>query len=121
MKEALQISKLAGAKITLIHVYWTGSTHVITDYQQNRFQAMRKKGARILEAGKKKAMAERVPVETLLLTGDPVDQISKTAKEGDFNLVVIGARGLSRMKRLLQGSVSCGVTRNVPSTVLVVR
>jgi len=121
LEEGLQIAKLAGGKITLIHVYWTGSIHIITPYQDHRFQAMRKKGERILADGKKRGKSEGVQVETLLLEGDIVDQIIKTAKDGDFDLVVAGARGLSRVKGLLMGSVSNGVTRNAPCSVLVAR
>ena len=52
---------------------------------------------------------------------DIVDQIIKTAKDGGFDLVVAGARGLSRVKGLLMGSVSNGVTRNALCSVLVAR
>ena len=38
-----------------------------------------------------------------------IDQIIKTAKEGCFDLVVIGARGLSKVEEIMLGSVSCGV------------
>ena len=74
-----------------------------------------------LSRWQKRIKAEGVQAETLLREGDIVDQIVKTAKDGNFNLVVVGARGLSRVKGLLMGSVSNGVTRNAPCPVLVVR
>jgi nucleotide-binding universal stress UspA family protein len=121
LEEALEIAKLVGGKITLVNVYWTGSSHIITQYQDYKFQTKRKKGESILEDCEKRAKAVGVHVDALLLAGDVVDQIVKTAKEGDFDLVVVGARGLSRVKGLLQGSVSCGVTSNAPCPVLVAR
>jgi nucleotide-binding universal stress UspA family protein len=121
LEEALQIAKLVNGEITLIHVYWTGSTHILTPTQDHRFEAKREKGARILADGEKRAKAKAVQVQTVLIDGDIVDQIIKTAKEGNFNLVVVGARGLSRVKGLLMGSISHGVTRNAPCPVLVVR
>ena len=82
---------------------------------------MRKHGEGILEDGKKKAEAEGVQVQTLLVDGHTVEEILKVAREGNFGLVVIGARGVSKIKELLMGSVSEGVTKLAPCPVLVVR
>ena len=84
-------------------------------------EAARKAGAGILADGKKKARTERVEVETLLKEGHPAEEILKTAKKGDFDLIVMGARGISRIRGILIGSVSDGVTRHAPCPVLVVK
>ena len=118
---AVQIAKKVGGKITLIHVY-SVATSAITPMQVSRYvQEMRKNGAAVLADGEKKAMAEGVQVEKLLLDGHAVEEILKTAREGSFNLVIVGARGMSRVKELLLGSVSEGVTRHAPCPVLVAR
>jgi nucleotide-binding universal stress UspA family protein len=121
LEAAVQIAKKVGGKITLIHVY-SVSPSAITPMQVYRYaQAMRKNGKAVLAEGKKKAKAEGVQVETLLLDGHTVEEILKTAREGNFNLIVIGARGMGRMKELLMGSVSDGVTKHAPCPVLVIR
>jgi nucleotide-binding universal stress UspA family protein len=84
-------------------------------------QAIRKQGEIVLAEGEKRANAEGVQVEKLLVMGHAVEEILKTAKKGNFNLVVIGARGMSKIKELLMGSVSDGVTKHAPCPVLVVR
>ena len=84
-------------------------------------QAMRKHGEGILEDGKKKAAAEGVKAKTILVDGHTVKEILKVASEGNFNLIVIGARGMSNIKELLMGSVSDGVVKHAPCNVLVVR
>lgn len=71
--------------------------------------------------GEKKAKAEGVQVETLLREGHTVDEILKTCRDGGFDSIVIGARGLSTIKELLLGSVSHGVTSHAPCPVLVVK
>jgi len=43
------------------------------------------------------------------------------AAAADADLVVVGARGLGALKRLLLGSVSEGVLRNAERSVLIVR
>jgi len=49
------------------------------------------------------------------------EEILKKAREGNFDLIVIGARGISKMKEILIGSVSHGVTTHAPCPVLVVK
>jgi nucleotide-binding universal stress UspA family protein len=119
--KAIQIAKKIGGEITLIHVY-SVSPLAITPMQVIKYvQAMRKHGNGILKDGKKKAKAEGVQALTLLVDGHAVEEILKAAKEGNFSLIVIGARGVSKIKELLMGSVSDGVTKLAPCSVLVVR
>jgi len=62
-----------------------------------------------------------VKAELLLRTGDPADEIIQAAKEGGFDLIVVGHRGLSTVKAFLMGSVSNRVVAHAPCSVLVVR
>ena len=71
---------------------------------------IRKSGVSILAEGEKIAKVEGIQVETLLKEGHIVEEILKKAREGNFDLIVIGARGISKMKEFLIGSVSHGVT-----------
>jgi len=57
----------------------------------------------------------------LLIEGHAVEQIVKVCRENKFDLIVMGARGLSRIKEMLLGSVSDGVTRHAYCPVLVVK
>lgn len=75
----------------------------------------------ILNDGQRLVQADGIPVSTLLLEGNIVDQIVKTAKDGNFDLIVVGARGLSKFEELLLGSVSHGVAEKAPCPVIVTR
>jgi nucleotide-binding universal stress UspA family protein len=121
MQEAMRIAKLVEGKITLMHVFSIGTSFIKTSTQNYYYDLVRKKGRRILTDGMKKAETEGCKVETLLVEGDAVEKIVKTARECDFDLIVMGARGLSKIKGLLLGSVSEGVIRNAPCPVLVTR
>jgi nucleotide-binding universal stress UspA family protein len=59
-------------------------------------------------------------VESLSKVGHPVESIVETAEEPGVELVVMGARGLGPLDRLLVGSVSDGVLRRVDRPVLIV-
>ncbi|MGC8837825.1 MAG: universal stress protein [Anaerolineae bacterium] len=62
-----------------------------------------------------------VKANLLLRVGDPADEIVRAAKEGGFDLIVVGHRGLSPAKALLLGSVSNHVASHAPCSVLIVR
>jgi nucleotide-binding universal stress UspA family protein len=60
-------------------------------------------------------------IETEVVIGNPKEEIARTAREWGADLVVLGARGLGRIKRFLLGSVSLAVARHVACPVLVVK
>jgi nucleotide-binding universal stress UspA family protein len=53
--------------------------------------------------------------------GDPAKTIERIAADRNVDAVVIGARGLNALERVLQGSVSEHVATHAPTTVIVAR
>ena len=121
LENAVQIAKRFNGKITLIHMYaitvFKLTPSQLTDY----VLALRKAGESILEEGEKKVYAEGVQVDTHLEEGHVVEGIVKAAKDGDFDLIVMGARGISKLKEFLLGSISHGVILHAPCPVMVVK
>ena len=60
-------------------------------------------------------------VETDVVVGDPRAEIVRLADVWRADLIVLGARGLGRIKTLLLGSVSLAVARHASCPVLVVK
>ena len=133
---AIQIAKKFGGKITLVHVYsvvgvpsatWEssmvpGGVPVMTAPDISRLvEASRKAGSRILEDGEQRVRTAKVEVNKLLEEGHTVQEIIRVAKEGNFELIVMGARGISHIREMLLGSVSDGVMHHVVCPVLVVK
>jgi nucleotide-binding universal stress UspA family protein len=121
LETAVQIAHKFNGKITLIHVYSIGGLAISPTPVRGFIEAIRKVGASILADGEKRVKAEGVHVETLLMEGHTVEQIVKTCREGKFDLIVMGARGLSKVKEMLLGSVSDGVIRHACCPVLIVK
>ncbi|HEY8921935.1 MAG TPA: universal stress protein [Candidatus Limnocylindria bacterium] len=53
--------------------------------------------------------------------GDPARAIERTAAESGYDTIVIGSRGLGRLERVLQGSVSEHVATHATETVIIRR
>ena len=60
-------------------------------------------------------------VRTVLLEGDPVDQVVAYCEREAVDLLVVGSRGLSSAGRFFLGSVSDGILHHAHCSVLVVK
>ena len=121
LEKALQIAKKFDGKITLINVYSVSSFRITPSQVFAYVVELRKSGESILAEGKKIAFDKGIQVETLLKEGHIVEEILQKARDGNFDLIVMGARGISKIKEILLGSVSHGVTTHAPCPVLVVK
>ncbi len=79
-----------------------------------------KQGEEYLSAGRQ--ILEEAGLEGLftekLLVGQPSRLIAEEAEEGHHALILMGARGLSSLKKLLLGSVSSDVLHRVPRVII---
>ena len=62
-------------------------------------------------------------IEPLLYepAGEPAAMIERVALAGEYDVVVVGSRGVSALSRFLQGSVSEHVATHTDATVIVTR
>jgi nucleotide-binding universal stress UspA family protein len=75
----------------------------------------------LLNISKEGAIAEGVPVNTILKEGKIVEEILNIIKEKRIELVVIGSRGQSMIKKLFLGSVSSGIAKEAGCPVLLTK
>ena len=126
LERALQIAKKFDSKITLLHAYSTNlvpmpKEYAIPEHSPRMIEISHEIGANILADAKVIAETEKIQVETILKRGHAVGVIIEACKNNNFDLIVIGARGLSTVKEILLGSVSHGVIRHARCPVLVVK
>ena len=62
-----------------------------------------------------------VPFGKFLKYGNPAETIIKMAQKGNIDLIVVGSRGVSSVKRFLLGSVSDDISMHARFSVLIVR
>jgi nucleotide-binding universal stress UspA family protein len=81
--------------------------------QQEREQRMQLTVEKLKAAG--------VNSKSTILYGDPGPSVVKYANEEDFDLVVIGSRGLNSLQEMVLGSVSHKVAKRVQCPVMIVK
>ncbi len=129
---AVQVAEKFGSKLVLFNVYEPlidriSSTDpasipaVTMSERSQRVQGAPEYSLKFLMACKERVKSGKVFVEIELAEGEPVDEIVKKAKRSQFDLIVMGARGLSTLKKLLIGSVSEGVLKKASCPVLIVK
>jgi nucleotide-binding universal stress UspA family protein len=137
LETAVQIAKRFDSKITLVHVYSVNVAPIIvpepTTLTPSKIPVMapgevtkmvdaaREMGRKLLSEGEGKTKSEGIEVESVLKEGNTVQEIAKLAKECNSDLIVMGVKGVSKLRELLVGSVSEGVIKHAPCPVLVVK
>ncbi len=105
-----------GATLTVVSVIPThGGRSRVDPWDDREVHAQE-----LLEAGR---LLREKGIEARLIesAGNVPERIERIATEGDFDVIIVGSRGLSMLGRALQGSVSEHVAANAETTVIVAR
>jgi nucleotide-binding universal stress UspA family protein len=89
----------------------------VREYQDS----LREAATRTAESARAALAARFAETDALMAEGDPREVIVHEATTWGADLVVLGARGLGAIAGALLGSVSLGVARHAPCSVLVVK
>jgi nucleotide-binding universal stress UspA family protein len=112
LEYAVRLAQNYGAKITLLHV----EEAKIFKLQAEVIEGI---GERILSDAATKING--VDFDHRLEFGSPTETIVKVARQEDYDIIVVGSRGLSIVKRFFIGSVSAGVAMQARRSVLIVQ
>lgn len=66
-------------------------------------------------------LAGKVPCHPMVATGDPAEEILQTAREGDYDLIVLGSHGRSALRGFLLGTVHAKILHHTRRPVLIAR
>ena len=75
----------------------------------------------VLEQARRIAAEHDVPMSTAVVAGHPAQTIVRMAKEGGYDLVVVGHAGHSHVWGSFMGTTAEKVSRHAPCDVLIVR
>lgn len=120
-KQAAQLASLVkGVEVTIVYVsdFDEDSNEEVHDGGPIEFELARK---RKIQPIRDNFEREKVYYKTEVLHGRPAPAIIELAHERNFDLVVIGSRGLNPLSEMMLGSVSHKVVNGVNCPVLVVK
>ena len=101
----------------------------VVDYSKSKDQVLHSQGKEELERSRRKKLisieeqlkSSHLSYRLKLLNGDPGPAIVDYANNENFDLVVIGSRGLNSLQEMVIGSVSHKVVKRVNCPVLIVK
>ncbi len=132
IEKARQLTADCGIhEVTIIHAYqdnyWVSlgdgyapspdMLRKLEDYEKSQIQ---EKEEEIEEIAKTFANTEAV-VNIKTIHGHPARVITKVAEEGNYDLIIIGSRGLGGFRKVVLGSVSNAVMQGTNVSVMVVK
>jgi len=137
LTHAIGLAKEFEGEITLVHVY-SGAMPLITPAMDTLTppplpsptmatvatklrEDAQKMGGEILAEAELTVKEHRISAKMVLREGDAVREIVAVAESEKVDLIVMGHRGMSKLKEILLGSVSEGVVRKAPYPVLIVK
>jgi nucleotide-binding universal stress UspA family protein len=114
---AISLAEKHGARLTVLFVYnadkVTTPGSPATETEAKRYWQRQLESIRPVDTS--------IPVQHVLLEGDPADEIVRFCRDAGIDLVVLGTHGRTGVERLLMGSVAEKVLRDAPCSVLVVK
>jgi len=121
VSKAAQMAKQQGAELTLLSV-----AEAVEDMESlfggHASSTLRERAAKALAGAQAIVKAAGITAKEMLETGvSPENFIVDAAKQGGFDLIIMGSRGKKGLSRLLLGSVASKVVTLAHCSVLVVR
>ncbi len=128
LQEAIQLAKLTGARLRLMHVIDELSFALAMDayagYSGDWLNVLRENGGRILADAQSAAKAAGVEADTVLcdnFEGSVHDLVVSEATKSGADLIVLGTHGRRGVGRMVMGSSAEQILRYAPVPVLLVR
>jgi nucleotide-binding universal stress UspA family protein len=125
---ALALAEKVGAQVHVLHVleypiYMTPDLTVTVPGSPSQAYVAyaRKQTAEMMQGLVAPHRESAVRFTEEIIPGEPGAKILNSAKEGGFDLIVMGTHGRKGLKHLLLGSVAEWVVRNAPCPVLTTR
>ncbi|WP_338469496.1 universal stress protein [Niallia sp. XMNu-256] len=123
LNSAIQFAKERYSKIGVIHVEKNLRIPetIPNESIDEIYKALREEGNEILDHAVALAAEEGIEIEPIYVFGDPAIQIVKKAEKENYQLIVMGSRGLGNFKKLMLGSVSQRVSQLSHCPVLIIK
>jgi nucleotide-binding universal stress UspA family protein len=120
--KAAELATIAGkdAIIEIIYVvdFETEKNDVLRNINQESIKEERQRRLQLTEG---KINAAGVKSKTIIMHGEPGQALVSYANENDFDIVILGSRGLNALQEMVLGSVSHKVVKRAQCPVMIVK
>ncbi len=108
-----RLAKAEGSTVVLCHV--------VHSHTLDQDRVLRERAEEHFQRRKAELDADGVPVELLLLSGEPEVELVKEVNGGDYDLVALATHGHKFFSDILFGSVSKHLKHEVSTPILLIR
>jgi nucleotide-binding universal stress UspA family protein len=123
LEAALVLSEKLGSNISVVNVMeQVPITHIESEKLLSELlEAYKKENQEILSKCSDIARQKGIAIKTVLLHGNPAPVILDYSKKENFDLVIMGSRGMGKFKELIIGSVSSKIVHHSPCAIMIIR
>jgi nucleotide-binding universal stress UspA family protein len=127
--KGIELARLSGGTVYAVYVISTAYLFPITgdylmdmnSYWESIHEALKNQGQQAVEYIKSLGEIKGINVESILLEGNPSDELIRYAEEEKMDIVIMGTLGKTGLDRVLIGSVAGNLVRHSRVPVMVVR
>jgi nucleotide-binding universal stress UspA family protein len=122
VRKVLELTKGSGATVHLVCAYPAkGALERIGLTARQDQVDLRIVAGDVLARDERRFEEAGFTVEKHAVEGDPADVLIDVATEQHADLIAVGARGVSGLRRFMLGSVSSKLSHHTPTSLLIVR
>ena len=121
LEKAIELARNSNSSITLLHIATLPPVHVLGHSKDKVKISLAKKAQKFIQDAEDRCTNQNISFTTRIIYGyDPAYDIEQFIKKYKHDMIVIGAKGKSTLKRLFLGSVSSYLvqTSKIPVTVI---
>jgi nucleotide-binding universal stress UspA family protein len=121
LQVAADLAKCTQAAIHVVHAYERLPSHLGGSYFRDELRHVLVDAVEIVDGAIALIEDQGIRVTSDVLEGPPAEMILRLADTDQFDLIVMGSRGLGQVEGLLLGSVSDRVLHHAKVPVMIVR
>jgi len=122
LEKAIEFARNTNSSITLLHVSLLPPVHIIGHPVDKVKKSLAKKAHKFIKDAEDRCINQNISFTTKMIYGsDPAYDIEQFARKYKHDMIVVGAKGKSTLKRLFLGSVSSYLVQTTKTPVTVIK
>jgi len=126
--KGIELARLSGGTVYAVHVISTAYLFPMDGYYfmgmnpywESIHEALKKQGQQAVDYIKGLGKIKGIKVESILLEGNPSEELIRYADEEKMDIVIMGTLGKTELNRMLIGSVAGNLVRYSTVPIMVV-